>query len=37
MELHTQDIANVLLIRVEGRIDHTTAKHFISKTSFYPS
>src|SRR6266436_8241258 len=28
MELQTQDIANVLLIRVEGRIDHTTAKHF---------
>ena len=28
MELQTRDIANVLLIRVEGRIDHTTAKQF---------
>jgi anti-anti-sigma factor len=28
MELQTQDIANVLLIRVEGRVDHTTAQHF---------
>ena len=28
MELQTQDIANVLLMRVEGRIDHKTAKHF---------
>ena len=28
MELQTQDIANVLLIRVEGRVDHTTAKLF---------
>ena len=26
MELQTQDIANVLLMRVEGRVDHTTAK-----------
>ena len=28
MELHAQDIANVLLMRVEGRIDHTTAQQF---------
>jgi len=28
MELQTQDIANVLLMRVEGRVDHTTAKQF---------
>jgi anti-sigma B factor antagonist/stage II sporulation protein AA (anti-sigma F factor antagonist) len=28
MELHTQDIANVILLRVEGRIDHLTAKSF---------
>ena len=28
MELQTQDIANILLMRVEGRVDHTTAQHF---------
>jgi len=28
MELQTQDIANVRLIHVEGRIDHTTAQSF---------
>jgi anti-anti-sigma factor len=28
MELQTQDIANVLVMRVEGRVDHLTAKSF---------
>ena len=28
MELHTQDVANVLLIHVEGRVDHTTVQSF---------
>ncbi len=28
MELHTRDIANVLLVEVTGRIDHTTARDF---------
>ena len=28
MELQTQDIANVRLIHVEGRVDHTTAQSF---------
>jgi anti-anti-sigma factor len=28
MECATQEIANVILVRVEGRIDHTTAKAF---------
>jgi anti-sigma B factor antagonist/stage II sporulation protein AA (anti-sigma F factor antagonist) len=28
MECKTQDIENVILVRVEGRIDHTTAKDF---------
>ena len=28
MECTTQDIANVLVVRVHGRIDHTTAKAF---------
>ena len=28
MECRTQEVANVILVRVEGRIDHTTAKDF---------
>lgn len=28
MELHTQEVANVLLMRAEGRVDHLTAKEF---------
>ena len=28
MELRTQEIANVIWMRVEGRVDHTTAKDF---------
>src|SRR5215813_6222788 len=28
MELQTQDIANVRLIHVEGRVDHTTVQSF---------
>ena len=30
MEYKTRDIANVALVQVEGRIDHTTAKDFES-------
>jgi anti-anti-sigma factor len=28
MECKAQDIANVVLVRVDGRVDHTTAKDF---------
>src|SRR5262249_46207858 len=28
MELHTQEVVDVVVIRVEGRIDHLTAKGF---------
>ena len=33
MECKTQVIANVVLLQVEGRIDHTTAKAFESALS----
>jgi anti-anti-sigma factor len=33
MECKTQNIANVVLFQVEGRIDHTTAKAFESALS----
>lgn len=28
MELHTQEVANVLMLRVAGRVDHLTARQF---------